>query len=103
RHIAIEIPVSSLSSPEIVSEIAKWRAEWGPPRLAAPHPMRYHQIMKFSVVTLFPNLIHSFTSEGLIGQAIRRGELEVATVNPRQFTSDVHHTVDDKAFGGGDG
>jgi tRNA (guanine37-N1)-methyltransferase len=59
--------------------------------------------MKFTVVTLFPNLIHGFTAEGLVGQAVKRGAIEVRTVNPRQFTSDVHHTVDDKAFGGGDG
>lgn len=59
--------------------------------------------MKFTVVTLFPQMIEAFTHQGLIGQAHTRGQIEIHTLNPRQFTSDVHHTVDDKAFGGGDG
>jgi tRNA (guanine37-N1)-methyltransferase len=59
--------------------------------------------MKFTVITLFPNLIQNFLSEGLLGQAVSRGALEIATLNPREFTSDVHHTVDDRAFGGSDG
>lgn len=59
--------------------------------------------MKFSVVTLFPQLIESFIAEGLLGQALTKGLVSVATVNPRHFTEDAHHTVDDRAFGGGDG
>src|SRR3954469_10917099 len=59
--------------------------------------------MKFTVVTLFPRLIESFAADGLLGQAVQRGDIEIATLNPREFTSDAHHTVDDRAFGGGDG
>lgn len=59
--------------------------------------------MKFTVVTLFPNLIESFLREGLLAQARERGLVSVDTLNPRSFTSDVHGTVDDRAFGGGDG
>src|SRR5690242_16971044 len=59
--------------------------------------------MKFTVVTLFPKLVENYLSEGLIGQASERGDIEVKTLNPREFTTDVHHTVDDKSFGGGDG
>lgn len=59
--------------------------------------------MKFTVVTLFPQLIQNFLSEGLLGQAVKRGAIEIATLNPREFTSDVHGTVDDRAFGGSDG
>lgn len=59
--------------------------------------------MKFTVITLFPSLIESFIKEGLLGQSVNKGRIEVKTLNPRQFTSDVHHTVDDKAFGGSDG
>jgi len=59
--------------------------------------------MKFTVVTLFPQLIQNFLSEGLLGQAVRKGALEIAALNPREFTTDVHHTVDDRAFGGSDG
>jgi len=59
--------------------------------------------VKFTVITLFPALIESFLNEGLLGQAIGRDMIEVATLNPRVFTTDVHHTVDDRAFGGSDG
>jgi len=59
--------------------------------------------MKFTVITLFPNLIQNFLNEGLLGQAVGRGTVEIATLNPREFTTDVHHTVDDRAFGGSDG
>ena len=59
--------------------------------------------MKFSVVTLFPSLIESFCGQGLLGGARERGLVRVECVNPREFTSDVHGTVDDRAYGGGDG
>lgn len=59
--------------------------------------------MKFTVVTLFPQLIEHFREEGLLGQAQKNGLVEIRTVNPRHFTEDAHHTVDDRAFGGGDG
>ncbi len=59
--------------------------------------------MKFTVVTLFPNLIEGFLKEGLLSSARTRGQIEIETLNPRQFTCDVHGTVDDRAFGGGDG
>ncbi len=59
--------------------------------------------MKFKVVTLFPDLIQSIVSAGVLGQAKQKGLVEVECVNPRDVTSDVHKTVDDRPFGGGDG
>lgn len=59
--------------------------------------------MKFTVITLFPGLIEAFAREGLIGQACAKERLQIETLNPRQFTDDVHQTVDDRTFGGGDG
>lgn len=59
--------------------------------------------MRFTVVTLFPQLIEHFREEGLLGLAQRNGLVEIRTVNPRHFTDDAHHTVDDRVFGGGDG
>jgi tRNA (guanine37-N1)-methyltransferase len=40
---------------------------------------------------------------GVVGQAVTRGEIVVKTINPRDFVSDIHKTVDDRPFGGGDG
>jgi tRNA (guanine37-N1)-methyltransferase len=59
--------------------------------------------MKFHVVTLFPEMIESALQFGVVGQAIRDGRLSVTTLSPRTFTENVHHTVDDRPFGGGDG
>ena len=59
--------------------------------------------MKFTAVTLFPELIQGFVQHGLLGQAQAKGLAEVRTLNPRRFTTDPHQTVDDRSFGGGDG
>lgn len=60
--------------------------------------------MNFHVVTLFPETLESAARGfGVIGQAITKGTIGLATVNPREFTSNVHHTIDDRPFGGGDG
>jgi tRNA (guanine37-N1)-methyltransferase len=60
--------------------------------------------MNFHVVTLFPETLEDAARGfGVVGQAIARGEIGLTTVNPREFTSNVHHTIDDRPFGGGDG
>lgn len=57
--------------------------------------------MKFTFITIFPGLIEDFLKEGLLSKAIRTGKIEVGTINPREFTSDPHRTVDDLPYGGG--
>src|SRR5690606_32352560 len=37
------------------------------------------------------------------GQALKKGLFDLQLINPRDFTEDVHKTVDDRPFGGGDG
>lgn len=59
--------------------------------------------MKFDVITLFPDLIKDMTQVGVVGAAFKKGLLQLNLVNPRDFTSDVHRTVDDRPYGGGDG
>ena len=59
--------------------------------------------MRFNIVTLFPTMIEHALKEGVVGQAVTDGRVQVTTVNPRDFTTDVHHSVDDRPFGGGDG
>lgn len=57
----------------------------------------------FQVITLFPELIEAFASSGVVGQARKKEILKIESLNPRQFTRDVHQSVDDRPFGGGDG
>lgn len=59
--------------------------------------------MNFHVITLFPEMVSHAASFGVIGQALKDKRLTLATINPRTFTSNVHQTVDDRPFGGGDG
>jgi tRNA (guanine37-N1)-methyltransferase len=59
--------------------------------------------VKIVVITLFPELVGQALAYGVLGRAIERGVLAVETVNPRDFVSDVHKTVDDRPYGGGPG
>jgi tRNA (guanine37-N1)-methyltransferase len=59
--------------------------------------------MRIVVVTLFPEFVEQAVRFGVLGRAIERGVLAVETVNPRQYATDVHKTVDDRPYGGGPG
>ena len=59
--------------------------------------------MRVDVFTIFPGLIDSFCAESMLGRARASGLLELRLHDPRNFTSDVHRTVDDAPFGGGAG
>jgi len=57
----------------------------------------------FTVVTILPELVEGALSAGVVGRARASGGLDVATVNPRDFTHDKHRSVDDTPYGGGPG
>lgn len=59
--------------------------------------------MKIDVITLFPEMIESAVSHGVLGQALKEDRLSVKAHTPREFATDRHRTVDDRPFGGGDG
>ena len=59
--------------------------------------------MRFSVVTIFPEMIETFKKFGVVAQAIAEGIIEVNVYNLRDFTTDKHRVVDDYPFGGGPG
>jgi tRNA (guanine37-N1)-methyltransferase len=59
--------------------------------------------LHFEVVTLFPELVRQALRFGVVGRAVERGLAVVGTVDPRDFTDDVHRTVDDRPYGGGPG
>lgn len=60
-------------------------------------------MFRFQVLTLFPELIKVGAESGVLGQAQKKSLVSVGIVNPRDYTTDVHKTVDDRPFGGGDG
>ncbi|BCX87825.1 tRNA (guanine37-N1)-methyltransferase [Methylomarinovum tepidoasis] len=59
--------------------------------------------MRFDVVTLFPEMVAGASRYGVTGRALERGQAELVTWNPRDFTRDRHRTVDDRPYGGGPG
>ncbi len=59
--------------------------------------------MRFDVISLFPELVKETAKTGVTGKAFERGIAELAVWNPRNFTHDVHRTVDDRPYGGGPG
>ncbi|MEH2442361.1 MAG: tRNA (guanosine(37)-N1)-methyltransferase TrmD [Nostoc sp.] len=59
--------------------------------------------MRFDIVTLFPDCFNSVLNSGLLGKALAKQIAEVHLVNPRDFTTDKHHKVDDEPYGGGVG
>lgn len=64
-------------------------------------PQNFKQ--RFSIITLFPEMFTNFFSQGVIGRAVKKGLIEVAVYNPRDYTFDKHRTVDDRPYGGGPG
>ncbi len=59
--------------------------------------------IRFDVVTLFPELIEGMAGKGVTGRAFERGQAQLVAWNPRDYTQDVHRTVDDRPYGGGPG
>ena len=59
--------------------------------------------MKFSFITLFPNLIKGYFSESILKRAIEDNKITIDFYNPRDFTTDKHNRVDAPMIGGGAG
>jgi tRNA (guanine37-N1)-methyltransferase len=58
---------------------------------------------RIDILTIFPDLVEGFLKGSVLGQALRRGRLEVCVTDIRAFATDRHRSVDDAPFGGGDG
>ncbi len=59
--------------------------------------------MRIDIVTLFPEMFAGPFDASIIARAREAGVLEIALHNPRDYTHDRHHVVDDYAYGGGPG
>ena len=59
--------------------------------------------MKFEIVTLFPDYFAVSLRQSLLGRALENRLFEIEIVNPRDFATDKHRTVDDTPYGGGGG
>ena len=59
--------------------------------------------VRFLFITLFPEQIEQAAGHSIIKRAVDAGLVEVSCINPRDFATDRHRTVDDTPFGGGAG
>lgn len=59
--------------------------------------------MKFEIITLFPDFFEVSLRQSLLGKALEKKLFDIEIVNPRDFATDKHRTVDDTPYGGGGG
>ncbi len=59
--------------------------------------------MKINILTLFPEYFQSPLNESIIKRAQESGLVEFNIVNIRDYSTDKHHTTDDRPYGGGPG
>jgi tRNA (guanine37-N1)-methyltransferase len=62
-----------------------------------------NSVPKFSIISLFPDLITHASSFGVLGRAITNNSIQIEIFNPRDYTDDPRSTVDDSSYGGGPG
>ncbi|MDO4913097.1 MAG: tRNA (guanosine(37)-N1)-methyltransferase TrmD [Bifidobacteriaceae bacterium] len=58
--------------------------------------------MRIDIISVFPEFFEAL-HVSLLGKAISKGLLDIHTHNLRDWTHDVHHSVDDTPIGGGAG
>lgn len=69
--------------------------------------------MHFHIITIFPEVCKVYTDSSVIGRAQKKEkgngskqkgvQIKVSYYDPRTFTTDKHHKVDDRPYGGGPG
>lgn len=57
----------------------------------------------FTFISLFPELIRGYLQDGLLSKAIHNNLIQVEIINLRDFSDNKYKSVDDRAYGGGDG
>lgn len=60
-------------------------------------------MLRFDIITIFPEIFESYFSESIIGRAQKNGNIEIKVHNLRDYAFDKHLTVDDTPYGGGAG
>ena len=60
-------------------------------------------MLRFDIITIFPEFFRETIDCGIVRRARNAGLVEIVAHDLRQWTTDKHHVVDDRPFGGGDG
>ncbi len=59
--------------------------------------------MNFVILTIFPELIHSFFQNGMIRKALEEELISCESLNIRDYADNKHRVTDDRPYGGGSG
>jgi tRNA (guanine37-N1)-methyltransferase len=59
--------------------------------------------MRYTVLTLFPEITDAFFASSIMAKAINRGIIAYQAINIRDYAYDRHRTCDDAPYGGGPG
>ena len=57
--------------------------------------------MKFTVLTIFPELMQAFWENGIMRRSVAEGIIDPAAIDIRQFAEGRHKVTDDRPYGGG--
>jgi tRNA (guanine37-N1)-methyltransferase len=60
-------------------------------------------MLRFDIITIFPEFFREAIDCGIVKRARNAGLAQITAHDLRQWTTDKHHVVDDRPFGGGDG
>ena len=59
--------------------------------------------MKYTVLSLFPEICDVYFASSIMAKAVSRGIVEYRSINIRDYAFDKHHSCDDAPYGGGPG
>ncbi|HLN98133.1 MAG TPA: hypothetical protein VK208_06690, partial [Pyrinomonadaceae bacterium] len=60
-------------------------------------------MLRCDIITIFPDFFRDTFEYGIIRRARAAGLVDTKAHDLRRWTSDRHHVVDDRPFGGGEG
>jgi tRNA (guanine37-N1)-methyltransferase len=60
-------------------------------------------MLNIDIITIFPDYFREIVDHGILRRARAAGLVDVKAHDLRNWTTDKHHVVDDRPFGGGDG
>jgi tRNA (guanine37-N1)-methyltransferase len=60
-------------------------------------------MITFDVISIMPQMFDVIKSDGVVSRALRDSKVNLNLWNPRDYVNDVHHTIDDRPYGGGPG
>lgn len=55
------------------------------------------------IVSIFPDMFSGFLNHGIVHQAQKKGLLQCEIWDPRDYSGNKHHAIDDRPYGGGPG